>query len=428
MFGQPEKNSPFGYSVRFSITSAERYGERVIDILKSQDFNLYANRRNTVSVPKRLKEKKWENYGQKLIHVNGYSCKSSWHQQTLAPHINNGNGVPVFRNFISCPLVIDGRVFVFGISTDSGIRPAYQQSLVEYNKDKKPNDQIVLDTYQHLTHLDEKVLEIFNNIQFYGKVSQQYTDIIEPSVLEKPIACNVNHLTVSAKECLLRDNERIMFAKDETILVSEKPNRRTGTKQDLFTLTVPEATWFRHKISNTNPENGGIEMFGETMDAAASLSVKFIMYQPYGEAGKKQFSLLKEGGVNRYLNEPIEAGVVKGIVDSDGRHIGKGSVIFSDLQCKNIWYQLYEDPDYTNAPEAGVFNSRIVCPIIFNGKYYAFQVSIGAAIRSDFYKRKHSPIVLKDYLQGLANKVLSRFGKIQFHGNVSQDMKDVTPD
>lgn len=185
--GQPGNSSPFGYAVQFSIAPAEKYGMNVIDVLKSQDFVAFANAVEPASSPKMLAEMQATNYGQKLIRVGSYNCKNSWYQQILAPQLNGGRGIPIFRNFIECPLVIDGRVFVFAISTNSGIRPAFIQWQAEQNKDKAPNEQITIDTKDHLSHLGDKVLAIFGTIQFHGKVSQNYADIANPELLQKKI-------------------------------------------------------------------------------------------------------------------------------------------------------------------------------------------------------------------------------------------------
>ncbi len=174
--GRPP-NSIFGYSVRFKITPAERHGNNVIDILKSDDFIAYLNRVDTAVSPKALAEMGAEHYGKKLIKLNEYSCKNDWYQQRLAPQTNNGKGIPWFRNFIECPLVIDGRVFIFSINVNSSMRPDFIKHQTELNKDKKSEEQVAVDTDANLSTLGDKVLVMFNDIQFQDKVSQDYGDI-----------------------------------------------------------------------------------------------------------------------------------------------------------------------------------------------------------------------------------------------------------
>ncbi len=180
-------NSPFGYSVRFSIVPAVRRFNEFEAVFKSGDFTKFANSIDIGFSPKELAEMHATNYGQKLIQVGTYNCKNSWYQQRLVPQLNNGQGIPLFRNFIECPLVLDGRVFIFSINVNSSMRQDFIKQQNEFNKDGEARNQVAIDAYAYLSTLGDKVLMMFNDIQFQGKVSQNYSDIVHPELLQEKV-------------------------------------------------------------------------------------------------------------------------------------------------------------------------------------------------------------------------------------------------
>jgi hypothetical protein len=181
MRGEPPK-SPIRYGIKFSIKALEKYPDSLSEavcILKSQEFDSYLKRDLDGFTPQLQKEMNVINSGGKLIYVNELKCKNTWYQQKIAPLANNGQGITQLHSDIACPIIIDGSVYRFEFSITSSIPPKIYELQAEYNKNKRPEEQeMTIDTYKHLTTLGEQVLEMFSDIKFNGKVSQNYDDIV----------------------------------------------------------------------------------------------------------------------------------------------------------------------------------------------------------------------------------------------------------
>jgi hypothetical protein len=175
-------NSYVGYAINFSMDSIEGSTtilKSVVPALKTQDFNPFLQRHLATYTPARLAETKWKNTGGKLIKLQGYTCKNVWFEWVLAPHLNDGKGIVEFRNFITCPLVVDGKIYMFNVSIDSAVRPEYYTQKAAYDLKRRPEDpEINLNTDELLKTLGDKVIALFSDIKFYGKVSQNYEDVI----------------------------------------------------------------------------------------------------------------------------------------------------------------------------------------------------------------------------------------------------------
>lgn len=69
----------------------------------------------------------------------------------------------VFENYISCPLVMDGEVYMCNISIRGSVKPNF--------------DSANLNTEETLKALGGTILELFKDIRFNGKISQNYIGI-----------------------------------------------------------------------------------------------------------------------------------------------------------------------------------------------------------------------------------------------------------
>jgi len=425
-------NSFVGYAINFSMTSIEGRQESlksVVPTLKTHNFNAYLKRSMDSFTPAQQKEMNAKNYDGKVIYLQGYGCKNEWFEWKVAPQLNEGKGVPIFRNFIGCPLVVDGKIYMFNISIDSAVRPEYYTQKAEYDRTKRPEDpEINLDTDEILKTLGDKVIAMFKDIQFYGKVSQNYNDIANLEQLKEESPCNANLRYINSKECLMQGQkqEMLWLTKGQTVLVNiPVNNKRDLSKKDIFSFIIPDGIWFSDKKNDDKyRQNGRVEIYGEMAVPTASYKIALSVYRPTLDR-KKAITYMQNQDWEGYASEPFNEYTLNQILDQNGRHFGQRAIMFKGLHCKNWWYQIYKDPDDTGRDDAGVFHNFVRCPLVIDGEFYEFNMSIQSAIKKSAFKQPNTTITLDDYLSGLAPSVISVFNDIQFHGKVSQNYEDV---
>lgn len=165
--GAPSR-SPVGYSVNISIHKAlknyESYKVIVTD-LKNKNLNGFSQLRFPWANDKNFSEMGVVNYKQKLVKLKNYNCRGVTYQQ---------NGVGGALNLdVNCPLVIDGELYYFVISSTSRFRADFLTP--ETSSVDKTSASI--DRKAFLDNLSDQVLTMFNDIKFYGNASQNYADL-----------------------------------------------------------------------------------------------------------------------------------------------------------------------------------------------------------------------------------------------------------
>lgn len=165
--GAPPQSS-VGYSVNISIHKALKNYESyriIVSDLKNKNLNGFSQLRFPWANDKNFSEMGVVNYSQKLVKLKNYNCRSVTYQQ---------NGVGGALNLdVNCPLVIDGELYYFVISSRSGFR-------AEFLDPKQPSAEkppTPIERKEFLDTLSDRVLAIFNDVKFYGNASQNYADL-----------------------------------------------------------------------------------------------------------------------------------------------------------------------------------------------------------------------------------------------------------
>jgi hypothetical protein len=177
--GRPA-NSPFGYNLKIGMGkyNSSAYGLKEILIShQKKDYTSYLHfyTQSDFYSPQRMKERNQKGNGGSLVSWNGYTCMFKWLESKFAPDID----IPIYHGDLFCPLVKDGAIHTFVISYRSAIPPDY------YEQNKEYVDEFLnrLGKENLPSFLMQNIIDEFSGIEFYGKVSQRYSDILNPEKL-----------------------------------------------------------------------------------------------------------------------------------------------------------------------------------------------------------------------------------------------------
>lgn len=160
--------SPVGYAVRLSISKEDKndpYYKLISNDFKNKDLKGFSQLRVPWANDKNFAEMKVINYKHKLVRVGNFNCRGITYQQ-------NGVGGALHLN-VNCPLVIDGELYYFVISSRSGFRADF----VDPKQPPTEKPPTPIERIEFLDTLSDRVLAIFNDIKFYGNASQNYADL-----------------------------------------------------------------------------------------------------------------------------------------------------------------------------------------------------------------------------------------------------------
>ena len=177
--GRPA-DSLFGYDLRVGMGEygSGAYGlKEILNSHQKRDYSIYLNfyTKDDFYSPEKMKERNQKGNGGRLISWKGYTCIFKWLESKFAPDMD----IPIYHGDLLCPLIKDGLIHTFVISYSSAMPPDYY----EQNKEYVDNFLNRLGKENLPTFLMQNIIDEFSGIEFYGKVSQNYSDIINPERL-----------------------------------------------------------------------------------------------------------------------------------------------------------------------------------------------------------------------------------------------------